>query len=145
MKSYTSPLETSLSHLPFPSTVRLLLQPHLIDRTLFHLTSLMKSIADTNIPSKRFFPHQSPEWDDELKLAQKAANSTHKAWRNVGKPRNLDHPLRITYKDSKREFSAKLRNHRKKPKGTILFKIIHCKKYLVKMTIIAGYCSFRVH
>ena len=73
----------------------------------------MKSTADANIPSKCFSPHQTPEWDDELKRAQKAANNAHKAWRNAGKPRNPDHPLRITYKDSKREFRAKLRNHRK--------------------------------
>ena len=113
MKSYTSPLETSLSHLPFPSLLDYSSKPHLIDRTLSNLTALMKSIADTNIPSKHFFPHQSPEWDDELKLAQKAANSAHKAWRNAGKPRNPDHPLQINYKDSKWKFRAKLRNHRK--------------------------------
>ena len=73
----------------------------------------MKSTADTDIPSKRFLPHQTLEWDDELKLAEKAANNAHKAWRNAGKPRNPDHPLRITYKESKRKFRAKLRNHRK--------------------------------
>ena len=73
----------------------------------------MKSTADANIPSKRFSPHQTPEWDDELKRAQKAANNAHKAWRNAGKPRNPDHPLHITYKDSKWKFRAKLRNHRK--------------------------------
>jgi len=39
----------------------------------------MKSIADANIPSKFFSPHQTPERDDELKLAQKAANNAHKA------------------------------------------------------------------
>ena len=92
-------------------SVRLLLQPHVIDRTLSHLIFLMKSIADANIPSKRFSPHQTPEWNDELKLAQKAANNAHKAWRNARKPRN--HPLWITYKDSKWKFRAKLRNHRK--------------------------------
>ena len=112
-RSYTSPLEASLSHLPLPSLSDYSSNPHLIDRTLSHLISLMKSTADTNIPSKRFFPHQTPEWDDELKLAQKTANNAHKTWRNAGKPRNPDHPLRIIYKESKRKFRAKLRNHRK--------------------------------
>ena len=110
-RSYTSPLEVSLSHLPFLSLLDYSSNPHLIDRTLSNLISLMKSTADANIPSKRFSPHQTPEWDDELKRAQKAANNAHKAWRNAGKPRNPDHPLRITYKDSKRKFRAKLRNH----------------------------------
>ena len=44
---------------------------------------------------------------------KKAANNAHKAWRNAGKPRNPDHPLRIIYKDSKLKFRAKLRNHHK--------------------------------
>ena len=92
-RSYTSPLEASLSHLPFPSLSDYSSNPHLIDRTLSHLISLMKSTANTNIPSKHFLPHQTPEWDDELKQAQKAANTAHKAWRNAGKPRNPDHPL----------------------------------------------------
>ena len=86
-RSYTSPLEASLSHLHFLSPSDYSSNPHFIDRTLSHLVSPMKSTADTNIPSKRFLPHQTPEWDDELKLAQKVSNNAHKAWRNAGKPR----------------------------------------------------------
>ena len=111
-RSYIHP-HYRLSQLPFPSLLDYSSNPHLIDRTLSHLFSLMKSIADANIPSKHFSSYQTPEWNDELKLAQRAANNVHKAWRNAGKPRNPDHPLWITYKDSKRKFRAKLKNHRK--------------------------------
>ena len=106
-------MEASLSHLPFPSPSEYSSDPHLIDKTVSHLISLMKSTADINIPSKRFYPHQTPEWDDELKLAQRAANTAHKTCRNAGKPRDPAHPSRINYKNSKRKFRTKLRNHRK--------------------------------
>ena len=109
-RSYTSPLEASLSHLPFLSLSDYSSNPHLIDRTLSHLISLIKSTADTNITSKCFLPHLTSECDDELKLAQKAANNAHKAWKNAGKPRNPDHHFRVTYKESKRKFRAKLRS-----------------------------------
>jgi len=58
----------------------------------------MKSTSSTNIPLKHFHPHQTPDWDDELKLAQRTANKAYKAWCSGGKLRNPDHPFRVAYK-----------------------------------------------
>ena len=83
----------------------------------------MKSVASTNIPSKCFHPHQTPDWDDELKLAQRAANKAHKAWCSGGKSRNPDHPLHVTYKNSKHIFWARLGTHRKNLMETFFSKL----------------------
>ena len=83
-RSYTSPLEASLSHLPFPSLSDYSSNPHFIDRTLSQLISLMKCTAEKTSPQGVFFPTKHPSGMMSLSWPKKPLTLPTR-------PRNPDH------------------------------------------------------
>ena len=111
---YTTPLQSSLDNLyhQLPSQAEILLQPQLLDNILHSFGNCLKASAK-NIPRKRYHKHKVPKWSHDLKEAQRDSKCAYRVWVSAGRPRSVDHPARLAYKETKKKFRACLRQHRR--------------------------------
>ena len=111
---YSTPLQQRLGDMLSnlqPTTV-LSQTPCLIDHHLTMLTETLLSVS-RNIPPKAYHSSKRPGWSPTLKAASKRCKQFYRVWVEAGRPRDSNHPARASYKQSKREFRAQLRLHKK--------------------------------
>ncbi len=84
-----------------------------IDSITSGLTSSLISAASAHIPPKLFNKVVRPNWNSNLKKAQKKAKNAYRAWCHGGKPRNSSNHLRIKYKEFKKIFRRELRRYKR--------------------------------
>ena len=92
-------------HSSLPSSTVLAQTPNLIDLKLSILTQTLLS-ASKNIPLKKYQSLKRPGWGPTVKAARRS-------WVNAGRPRDPNHPARLSYKQAKRVFSAHIWLHMK--------------------------------
>ena len=109
----TRPLQHPLGTLfhSLPAMSLLAQDPRLIDDSPASLTSALLS-ASNSLPSKEFVHHRSPQWGPELKAASSECKRRHRVWVSCGRPRDVTHPARFSYKEAKKLFRACLHLHK---------------------------------
>ena len=111
---YTRPLQHPLGTLlhSLPAMSLLAQDPRLIDDSLASLTSTLLS-ASNSLPRKEFVHHRSPHWGPELKAASSECKRCHRVWVSCGRPHDVTHPARCSYKEAKKHFRTCLRLHKR--------------------------------
>ena len=99
-------------HSSLPSSTVLAQTPNLIDLKLSILTQTLLS-ASKNIPLKKYQSLKRPGWGPTVKAARRSYKHAHRLWVNAGRPRDPNHPARLSYKQAKRVFSAHIWLHMK--------------------------------
>ena len=129
---YTQPLEAALSPifwshginprhvLQDPSCTADSLQVNL-DEFVVKVTDAIHK-AGKNLPQIKYNKFLKPYWDRELTQLSKESKAARWAWKNAGRPTDIDNPILIAYKSAKREFR---RNQRMK---TYIYELESMKK-----------------
>ena len=113
---YTDPLEERLSDFPLidvsPCSTCSEAE-EVIETYTASLTSALLTVAEDNVPVRKFRPYLKPQWNDELRKARKSSTKAWLTWRRAGKPFDKSHPIRMEYKSAKGKFRSELCHHLK--------------------------------
>ena len=80
-----------------------------IETTTSNITRALLSAATDLIPNKKFKKYLKPHWKNGLGQAHKKVRKLRNLWIRHGRPRNMNNPFFIDYKNAKREFHKILR------------------------------------
>ncbi len=80
-----------------------------IDNSITDLTSVMNKVSSEAVPRSTFKPYVKLYWTSELQMFCKRRDEKHRAWVAMGRPRDNDSEIWVSYMEAKRNFRLEKR------------------------------------
>ncbi len=80
-----------------------------INNIITDLTSVMNKVSSEAVPRSTFKPYVKSYWTNELQMFRKRRDEQHRAWVTMGRPRDNDSEIWVSYKEAKRNFRREKR------------------------------------